>query len=242
MIGDMIALLKLLKEITNKKEEDKLEFTKEIFFLFKKVHEDYLMTFRKYQDEIESSNPLKLSSIIKEIEEDSLFSQNLRDELSDMLIRENNDSPSKFIVEILKYLKYPETIFRHTIQPWSNCRRNSLIETLYLIEKLTYEVIVVSGLLSDIQNSRLEIGRPRIDNTPEHLILNLDLIIRNHSSESFLSDISKEKKYEIDKKLDEIKRYLAVECINFIIKETQQNYRLIANTHWQLKFKSSWLS
>jgi hypothetical protein len=243
MFGDIIGLIALIKELIGLKTENDRNFIDNFvvpaFSLFNKVHDDYLQTFRKYQERIESSNPLKLSLIIKEIERDSLFSQNLRDELSANLSTEN-DSLSNFVSEIYKYLKYPETMFCQTMQPWSNVRRDSLIEVLHSIDLLTSETIVVSGLLNDIENTilnqRIKLAQTRIDNTPEYLISSLELRLKTSYSEALIANISQQELLRANDKINEIKRYLSVECINFIVKEMQENYRLVANIYRQLKF------
>lgn len=244
MFGDIIGLITLIKELIGLKTENDRNFIEGFvvpaFSLFNKVHDDYLQAFRKYQDKIESSNPLDLSLIIKEIERDSLFSQNLRDELSANLFTEN-DSLSNFVTEIYKYLKYPETIFCQTMQPWSNVRRDSLIEVLNSIDRLTPKMIVVSGLLNDIenilQNTRINSGQTRIDNTPEYLISSLEIKIKSSYAEISRTNIGEEALLKANDKIDEVKRYLGVECINFIVRETNDNYRLVANAYRQLKFK-----
>jgi hypothetical protein len=240
MFGDIIGLITLIKELIGLKTENDRNFIENFvvpaFSLFNKVHDDYLQAFRKYQDKIDSSNPLELSLIIKEIERDSLFSQNLRDELSANLSTKN-DSLSEFVSEIYKYLKYPETIFCQTMQPWSNVRRDSLIEVLHSIDRLTPEMIVVSGLLNDIENILQNPRINRIGNTPEYLISSLEIKIKSSHAEISRTNLSEEALLKANDKIDEIKRYLAVECINFIVGETNDNYRFVANIYRQLKFK-----
>ena len=60
-----------------------------------------------------------------------------------------NESLSEFISAIGKYLKYPNVLTYQSIQPWSNVKRESLIEILCWIDELTPEIIISSGLFND---------------------------------------------------------------------------------------------
>lgn len=242
MIGDIIALIEFIKNQREKKTEIQRnlieDFVNPVFSLFKKVHDDYLTTFRKYQDAIESSNTLQLSLIIEEIKKDSLFSKNLRYELLASLSAENQ-LLSEFISEIDKYLKFPGILIYKSIQPWSNLRRDSLIEILSWIDGLTPEIITGSGLYNEIQNftqnQRSRFGQSRIDATS--LVSSLELTIRNTNLEVSMMDINENDLRQAQEKINDIKRYLAIQCIDFIVKETQENYNFVVNSYWRLKLE-----
>jgi hypothetical protein len=245
MVGDIIALAEFIEKWVGKKTEVKRnlieDFVDPVFSLFEKIHDDYLTTFRTYQDKIKSSNPLNLSAIIQEIERDSLFSENLRHKLSASL-SVKNDLLSEFVQEIDTYLKSPQIILYQTTQPWSNVRRNSLIQILGWVDRLTPELIISSGLLNDIQNviqnKIVRLGQSSSDPKSQYLIYNLELTIRNPDFQSSEINISESELAEIKPKLLEIQKYLAVQCINLLIKETQENYNSVVDSYWRLKFGS----
>lgn len=231
MVGDIVALCEfILNRRNNKQEATKNlieDFVDPVFSLFKVVHNDYLQTFRKYHDQIESNNPLDLNLIINEIEQDSLFSQNLIDELSASLSLENELS-RELLEEIDNYLKSPKILFYSTIQPWSNVRRSSLLALLYWIDKATPEIIISTGLFDDVQNTGL---------TLRGFVSSIEGAIRFSESQNFQINCNQYDLNQSENTINEIKRFLALQCINFIVKETQENNTQVVNKYWQLKIK-----
>jgi hypothetical protein len=178
--------------------------------------------------------------IIQEIEKDSLFSENLRRKLSASL-SVKNDLLSEFVREINTYLKSPIIILYQTTQPWSNVRRNSLIQILSWIDKLTPEIVISSGLLNDIQNviqnKRVNLGHASTDVKSQYLIYSLELTLRNPDFQSSQNNISDNDLAKVNLKLMEIQRYLAIQSINLLVKETQENYGSVSDSYWQLKLE-----
>jgi hypothetical protein len=241
MIKDIISLIQLIMNLEEKDSTKQrslmVDFVDPVFSLFKKVNDDYMVTFRKYKDEVELNNPLELSLIVKLIQEDSLFSQNTRDELSNSLAVQNT-LLSEFIFEIAKYLDFPKIACSQAIQPWSNVRRSGLIDILEKVDQLTPEMIVNTLLIDDINNviqsQKIRLRSARNHETLEYLLTSLDRIIiddrHKKLSPTSLGDNALEMTVEI-------KRYLAIACIEFIIQETQDNFSSVSNSYWQLKFK-----
>lgn len=240
MIKDVIALIEFIEKMTRRKEKLQRQliedYVEPAFYLFERVHENYLTTFRNYQCKINSRNPIELSLIIREIENDRLFSQSLIDGLSSCLSVEN-ESLYDFVDKISEYLKSPRTLFSQSIHPWSNVRRDSLIEVLGWIDQSTPEIIASTGLTNDIQKfirnqgSRRELsGQREID-----LVSSLELAMRNFEIEASPNNTNENDLADTSKKIDQIKKYLATECIYFIVKNTQDNYRLVVKSYWRIK-------
>jgi hypothetical protein len=241
MLKDIIALIQLIMNFEEKGSAKQrnlmVDFVDPVFSLFKKVNDDYVVTFRKYKDEVESSNPLQLSSIVRLIQEDSVFSQNTRDELSNSLPVQNT-LLSEFISEISRYLDFPKIACSQAIQPWSNVRRSGLIDILKKIDQLTPEMIANTLLIDDINNviqsQKIRLRGAKNYETLEYLLTSLDRIIIDDKYKKMLSVSLGSNELEMTA---EIKRYLSIACIDFIIQETQDNFSSVSNSYWQLKFK-----
>ena len=232
MISDIVALCEFILNRRNNRREatkDILEdFVDPVFSLYKVVHDDYLQTFRKYQDQIESNNPLDLNLIITEIEQDSLFSQNLIDELSASLALED-ELLGELLEDINNYLKSPQIFLYSTVRPWSNVKRKSLIELLRWIDQATPEILIKTGLFDDVQNTAL---------TLRDSISSIEAAMRFSGSENYVIGHNEDNLNQADNIIYEtVKRYLALQCINLIVKETHENHAKVVNSYWQLKIK-----
>jgi hypothetical protein len=88
MLGDILQLVSLVKEFTPKKKELNREYFNSFIHpaweLFSKIHEDYISSIRKYSDMLLKSE-VTASSLIAEIRQDLILTQNLRIELGKML-------------------------------------------------------------------------------------------------------------------------------------------------------------
>jgi hypothetical protein len=87
MIGDIIALIELVINRSEKIKESRKEFFNDFvepaYSQFKSVHEDYLKSFQRYRELIKHSNePLSLEhKVIAEIRQDHINTRNIRQEL-----------------------------------------------------------------------------------------------------------------------------------------------------------------
>ena len=241
MLGDIISLINFIKDMEKEPiENDNImikNFVDPVFCLLKEVNDNYLKTFRSYQDRIESSNPLELDLIIREIEKDRLFSRHLIDELQTSLSIDN-DIANDFIRKIYEYINSPNRILSEAMYPWSNIRRNSLIKLLQGINELTPNIIINSGLLNEIENQDTNIVQAKVNDPLEYLIYSLEITMRcSYPPETDMSVNDRNQATNISYKLNDIKKYLAIQCINFIVKKTQENYALVATSYWQLKIR-----
>jgi hypothetical protein len=241
MLKDLVSLIQLRMNLKDeelaKNRNLMVDFVEPVFSIFKKVNDDYIVTFRKYKDEIESNNPLELSLIVKLIQEDSFFSRNTRDELFNSLPVQNT-LLYEFVHEIAKYLDFPSVACSQSIQPWSNVRRSGLIDILKKIDQLMPEMISNTLLIDDINNviqsQKIRLRGTRNHETLEYLLVSLDSIIIHDRHKKTSATSLYENTLEMTV---EIKRYLAIACIEFIIQETQDNFSSVSNSYWQLKFK-----
>jgi hypothetical protein len=241
MIKDLLALIQLkmsFEEKDSKKQRNLIDdFVEPVFAVFKKVNDDYVVTFRKYKDQIESNNPLQLSLIVQLIQADSLFSQHVRDELSSSLSPQNA-LLSEFVGGISRYLEFPSIACSQSLQLWSNIRRSGLIDILNKIDQLTPEMIANTLLIDDInsviQSQKIRLRGASNHETLEYLLASLDRIIIDDRYKKTSATNFSNNKLEMTV---EIKRYLAIACIEFIIQETQNNFSSVSNSYWQLKFK-----
>lgn len=231
MIGDIIALWEFILNQLQDREEDKKklieDFIDSVSSDFEKVHDNYIKTFRIYQNKIESSISIDFSSVINEIEKDSLFSEHLRSKLT-VNIDVNNNLLNEIVRAIKNYLQSPGILLCDRIEPSSNVKRNSLIEVLRWIDIATPENLTDNGLLrlyNDIQNP---------DVMPENLIYRLDDAISNSHPEISPVNPNADELIQAQNRVDEIKKFLALQCITFIIKDTQKNYNLVREKCQQL--------
>lgn len=214
MFRDIIALIQLIRDLLKNRREIEKNFIEDfadpVFSLYKVVHDDYLQTFRKYYDQIESNNLLNLTSTINEIKQDSLFSQDLIAEL--MAITSIEDELLGGLLEsICSYLKSPNILLHSTIQPWSNVKRQSLIELLDWIDKATPEMLLNTGLFDDIQKTSLTLRDSISSIEAARRFSHLDLSSDQDDLNQVVNAIST------------IKQFLALQCLGFVIEETQKN-------------------
>jgi hypothetical protein len=240
VITDIIALIEFIEErLIRRRTQNQRniieDFVNPVFLLFEKVHNDYLETFHEYKTQIRSISPLRLTLTIEEIERDRLFSDNLRAELLSTLSAEHN-LVNEFLLEINEYLESPRVFFSNSSQPWSNTRRNGLIEILNWIDNLTPELAIDSGLVGEFKNS---VSDKRNLDISGKIFSSLQLTIR--SSEYEINQIN-DPDYqtyvnEVGIQLDEIKRFLAIQCIDFILNQTKENFNLVVQSYWRIKME-----
>jgi len=239
-IGDAIKIIDFINGQVKGKKKSQHNLFKEVvepvFSNFEKVHDNYCETFCKYRALINSSH--SLSFLIQEIEQDVLSHQHLRNKLETSLITKQ-DSLSEFFSAIYHYLEFPYILLNKTTQPWSNIRRDSLIEILVGINGLTPEIIIGSGLLNEIRNfsqNQKTRSRQSIRDSLSELVSRLVLAIRYPNSEFSLTNISEVEATQNRENLNSIKLYLAIQCIEFVFQETQEQHRLVTAHYYQFKY------
>jgi hypothetical protein len=237
VIRDIIAFIDFIEERLRRRTENQRniikDFVNPVFQLFEKVHDDYLKTFYEYKEKIRSAKPLKLALIIEEIKKDKLFSESFRAELLSTLSAEDA-LINEFLLEINEYLESPKVFFSNSSQPWSNIRRDGLIKIFNWIDNLTPELVINSGLLGEIQNC---VNNKKTTDISGKIFSSLELTIR--SSEYEINQINNPD-YQIcvnrvEIQLDEIKKFLAIQCIDFILNQTQENFNLVVQSYWRVK-------
>jgi hypothetical protein len=235
MLGDVISLIEFIRDFLERgidRNQNLISnFVDPAFSNFTRVHNNYIQAFHQYEGEI-NRNPLNLRLVVEKIRNDRLFSEHLRSDLVASLSAENV-LLYEFIGTISRYLESPGTmIFQRSI-PWSNVRRDSLVHVLTWINNLASEDLMSSGLFDDIET--LMRSREMIL-TSENLVSNLVFAsTRGWGSDAYLIDTS-ERTLEPENQLNFSKRYLATKYLFFVIKDTQENYHLVADSYHRLKF------
>jgi hypothetical protein len=115
-ISELINLLELTRNLASRKSQLNKEyfenFIEPIWDAFIKVHDNYIKSMKEYYDLL-SDESVKITTLINKIENDSLFTINLRAELYSLV--ENGSPPisktnrvrfSDFTEKILRYLTY----------------------------------------------------------------------------------------------------------------------------------------
>jgi hypothetical protein len=240
MVGDIIALVDLILNRRDKVKENKQNylnnFIEPVFSQFKIVHNNYLETFNSYRSEIESSQKFNINIIVNKIKKDSLFSQNLRSELLAPL---REELASEFISAIYNYLQLPYLIAHNSVISPANIARESLIRVLELIDQLTPEVIIRELEISDIEELflPLEISNPGYTKT-KFIIdsISLNFVGGNVDLEAVISNKSNDLE-KVTREQDEIKKILALGCIDVLVNQIQESYSHVVQIYWQQKSK-----
>ena len=130
-ISELINLIELIRSLVSRKPQLDKEyfenFVKPIWDSFVKVHEDYMKSMKEYHDLLSDENT-KIIVILNQIENDSLFTTNLRGQLYSLIehialpMLENQRSHlSDFTNDVLCYLTY-RNLFESTNKDESSTR------------------------------------------------------------------------------------------------------------------------
>ena len=131
-ISELINLIELTRILVSRKSQLDKEyfdnFVEPIWVAFVKVHDDYMNSMKEYYDFLSDENT-KISVIISKIENDSLFTTNLRGELYSLIeniahptSKKQHSHLSDFTNDILCYLTY-RNLFESTNDDENSTRK-----------------------------------------------------------------------------------------------------------------------
>ncbi|MBD2564554.1 MULTISPECIES: hypothetical protein [Nostoc] len=235
MIAEIIALVDFIFNRSDKFKENKQNyldnFIEPVFSQFKIVHNNYLETFNNYRFEIESSRILDIKTIINKIKKDSLFSQNLRDEL---LAPIENKLDNDFIRAIYDYLQLPYFITQiSTSYPLPNFQRENLIEVLEIVDQEIPEIIIGDLKLTEVKKIfKIDPNYGGFAGSIRTYIAYYRYGIEAERIQANYNDLEK-----VAREQNEIKKILALECIDFLVKNIQGSYSYVVQNYWQEKSK-----
>ncbi len=230
MINDIIELIKLAREMLEKKREFEKEFfqnyVEPAWQLFQKIHKDYKDSFLEYSNYVSGSN-IDIDYLINKVRRDSILSVDFRYELFAVVGVLRNSNLAKTQDPVISFLESISDYFEPISNRKFNAKRLKNGEVI-----LSYEVPHENSLL--LHNTRTQEIKKRDKNSNGKLIFG-DLTELTIEGSTFINRVRYGVIIRLSRNKNEIDSKELSDFFEIIIRELQNRFISVSRNYYQIR-------